>query len=281
MAAQNIFIWNARGLNMSARRAVVREFLSQERVSVVCLVETKLSDLCIAWANELLGMAFDYVCLPSMGASGGIVVAWRREDWLVSAHACHAYSVTVTIVGSSSPGSPWTLAAVYGPVLEELKGAFLDELRQVHSMAVGPLLICGDFNLIYQAADKNNSRLNLRSMRRFRRLIDDLHLQELYLNGRLYPGRTNSADLHSSTLIVLLQQSHGLRNSPVTTSGVCRPTVRTTRRCCYTFAHSHGQSLGSTLSLSGCAWMASKKRCIRLGMLSCLVSTCAGCSTKN
>jgi endonuclease/exonuclease/phosphatase family metal-dependent hydrolase len=78
------------------------------------------------------------------------------------------------------------LSAVYRLVLEDLKPAFLDELREVHAEATGPLLICGDFNQIYRAIDKNNNRLNLRSMCRFRRLIDDCQLDELYLHGRLY-----------------------------------------------------------------------------------------------
>ena len=52
-------------------------------------------------------------------------------------------------------------------MLDELKPAFLDEIREVRAQASGPFLICDDFNQIYRAADKNNSRLNLRHMRRF------------------------------------------------------------------------------------------------------------------
>jgi len=71
-------------------------------------------------------------------------------------------------------------------VLDELKPAFLDEIREVRAQASGPFLICGDFNQIYRAADKNSSsRLNLRHMRRFRRILDDCQLEELYLHGRL------------------------------------------------------------------------------------------------
>ena len=40
--------------------------------------------------------------------------------------------------------------------------------------------------MIYQAADKSNDRLNLRSMRRFRRALDDMQVDELYLHGRLF-----------------------------------------------------------------------------------------------
>jgi exonuclease III len=67
-----------------------------------------------------------------------------------------------------------------------MKLEFLDELREIHVDCPRPLLIYGDFNLIYQAADKSNERINLRSMRHFRRALDDLQVNELYLHGRLY-----------------------------------------------------------------------------------------------
>ena len=41
MLGHNVFIWNVRGLNSRARRDVVRKFLAQERVSVVCLWKEK------------------------------------------------------------------------------------------------------------------------------------------------------------------------------------------------------------------------------------------------
>lgn len=75
MLGHNIFIWNVRGLNMCARRDVVREFLLQEHVMVACLVETKLDVLLPPLANKLMGTSFDYACLPSSGASGSIVLA--------------------------------------------------------------------------------------------------------------------------------------------------------------------------------------------------------------
>jgi len=78
------------------------------------------------------------------------------------------------------------MTVVYGPVLDGMKQAFLDELIDLNAAIAGPLLICGDFNLIYQAADKSNDRLNLRWMRRFRRAIDSMQLEEIHLHGRLF-----------------------------------------------------------------------------------------------
>ena len=97
-----------------------------------------------------------------------------------------AGTLGVSIALADGQDAPWLLTAVYGPVDHHLQDAFMNELRAVKSSYQGPLLVCGDFNLIYQAADKSNDRLNRSSMRRFRRALDDTQLQELYLNGRLY-----------------------------------------------------------------------------------------------
>ncbi|XP_066308048.1 uncharacterized protein [Miscanthus floridulus] len=47
-------------------------------------------------------------------------------------------------------------------------------------------MIAGDFNLILEAADKNNANLNRRNMGRFRRFVDQLLLKDVYLHGRRY-----------------------------------------------------------------------------------------------
>ena len=54
---------------------------------------------------------------------------------------------------------PEAPSTVHGPVDENLKPELLDELKEINNTCPGPMLICGDFNLIYQAADKSNNRL--------------------------------------------------------------------------------------------------------------------------
>lgn len=58
-------------------------------------------------------------------------------------------------------------------------------------------MILGDFNLIYQAADKNNNRVNRRLMNTFKAVLDDLELKELHLNGRRF---TWSSETDNPTL---------------------------------------------------------------------------------
>jgi hypothetical protein len=79
---------------------------------------------------------------------------------------------------------------VYGPHRDQEKRLFLSELQQVRSTHLGPWLVCGDFNLIYRAADKSNSRL-------YRNALNLMELTELHLQGRLF---TWSNEQHHPTL---------------------------------------------------------------------------------
>jgi endonuclease/exonuclease/phosphatase family metal-dependent hydrolase len=67
-----------------------------------------------------------------------------------------------------------------------LKVQFLEEIRAIRLAFQGTWAIAGDFNLILDAADKNNAMLNRRMMGRFRRLLNDLELKEQPLVGRRY-----------------------------------------------------------------------------------------------
>ena len=75
---------------------------------------------------------------------------------------------------------------LYGPQADQEKIHFLGELREVRTACQGTWSICGYFNLIYQAEDKNNRRLNRSMMSHFRHFIDEVEVQELHLKGRLY-----------------------------------------------------------------------------------------------
>ena len=97
-----------------------------------------------------------------------------------------SHSVTAKIASRSDPRLAWWITVVYGPLDANAQQAFLNELVALHSSLLGPWLLCGDFNMIYRAADKNNDRLDRRCMRRFRRFLGAVAVEELHLNGRLF-----------------------------------------------------------------------------------------------
>jgi len=75
---------------------------------------------------------------------------------------------------------------VYGPQNDQEKIAFLQEITDLRQHIRTPWLIIGDFNLIYRAEDKNNDRVNIRMLNRFKNTIDNLQLAPLELKGRRF-----------------------------------------------------------------------------------------------
>jgi len=156
MTAENFLVWNVRGLNSRARRNVVRELVAQERVSLLALQETKLNDCDDAIIRELVGVGFDYCFLPACHTCGGILLAWRTDVWSASNSSRGAFTLTVNITLRSSDDS-WWLTSVYGPQADSDKVLFLEELRSIRATHSDSWMVCGDFNLIYKAEDKNNA----------------------------------------------------------------------------------------------------------------------------
>ena len=87
---------------------------------------------------------------------------------------------------ATAAGTPWWITVVYEPRDDAAKVAFLEELREIRAGCSGPWMLCGDFNLILRSEDKNTDNLNRRMTGKFRSLVNDLALKEVYLNGRRY-----------------------------------------------------------------------------------------------
>ena len=95
----NIICWNVRGLNDGAKRATVRNQILSTGATLVCLQETKIT----AWNQTLLtetvgaDMANNVVCLPSIGASGGILIATSERFFRIQQTSLTPNTVTATI----------------------------------------------------------------------------------------------------------------------------------------------------------------------------------------
>jgi hypothetical protein len=112
-------------------------------------------------------------------------LAWRASSWSVSFTSRHEFSISIRIKHNSHD-LDWWLTLVYGPSCEDWKDDFLAELNALRNIRSGPWLLCGDFNWIYKAKDKNNDLLDRCRMGQFRCFLNDLLLKEIHLQGRLF-----------------------------------------------------------------------------------------------
>jgi len=185
MDPAKILTWNVRGFNSSARQDSVRTLLEASWADIICVQETKIAAISQRVILSALGSDFsDYIDLPAVGASGGILVAWRQHIQTTRNHRVDTNSASIQFCAEN--GTPWWLTCVYGPQGNSEKVFFLQELHDIRGACNGPWILVGDFNLIYKDEDKNNSNYNRAMMGRFRRFIDDLALKEIPLHGRKY-----------------------------------------------------------------------------------------------
>ena len=168
-----------------ARHNSICELLNCYGADVICLQETKMAQPSQRTLLSMLGSDFTgSLALPSIGARGGILIAWRQHLGVTGANRTDIHSVSVQFC--SEEGHPWWLTCVYGPQSNEANIQFLQEPRQIRAACQGPWMISGDFNLILQVEEKNNSHINQAMMGRLRKLVDDLALKEIPLHGRKF-----------------------------------------------------------------------------------------------
>jgi exonuclease III len=185
MDPEKILVWNVRGLNSSARQAVVRTMVESSRADIVCLQETKMEAVSQRILLSMLGSDFSHILeLPAVGASGGALIAWRQGLGSARDHRIDSHSVSVQFCPVE--GQSWWLTCVYGPQGNEEKIQFMQKLQEIRAACHGPWMLAGDFNLIYRAKDKNNDNYNRVMMGWFRRLIDDLSQRDATSRKKIY-----------------------------------------------------------------------------------------------
>jgi exonuclease III len=127
MDPAKILIRNVRGLNSSARQDSVHTLVSTSHVDFVCLQETKFVTVPQRILLSMLGSDFsNLVELPSTGASGGILVAWKNSVGSTGQVKVGVHSISVQF--RLQAGQTWWLACVYGPRANDEKNQFLQEL---------------------------------------------------------------------------------------------------------------------------------------------------------
>jgi exonuclease III len=119
-----------RGLNASGHRDVVRQLVVSERISLVCLQETKLQNISDYDVIQLVATDFDYVFLSAVQTRGGILVAWRTTSRVTSDMSSQSFSLSVRL-HQVCGGLKWWLTSVYNLSRDEDKPLFLAELHDL------------------------------------------------------------------------------------------------------------------------------------------------------
>jgi hypothetical protein len=127
--------------------------------------------------------AFDF--LPSVGASGGILIAWNSGLFIGVKTFSNSFVVTLDF-SSRHDNANWVLTCVYAPCTPEGRTLFLNWFKNITMPARTNWLILGDFNLIRKIEDRNKPGGDLNDIFNFNAAISQLGIVEIALKGRKY-----------------------------------------------------------------------------------------------
>jgi exonuclease III len=131
--------WNVRSLGQRRKRDDVRAAIDSFLPSVLCLQETKLSDVSPFFASSFLPPSlWSFVSKNSEGASRGILTAWDDNLLEMLNHSIDPVSIT-TIFHLRSDSLHFTITNVYGPCAHDRKADFLSSLEQIFTSLSGPV----------------------------------------------------------------------------------------------------------------------------------------------
>ena len=118
-----ILCWNIRGINAVSKWEAVRDKIEKSACSVLCLHETKKEHFDMAFIRNFAHRHFDrFEFIPSMGASGGILVVWNSSCFVGQ------------VVDKQQFGFSTHLTSVYGPCTEPNQSEFINWFRS-HNIA--------------------------------------------------------------------------------------------------------------------------------------------------
>ena len=182
----HILCWNIRGINASEKWDAVREKIEESSCSVICLQETKREHFDASYIRKFAPRRFDsFDFIPSVGASGGILVVWSSAVFRGNVLDKQRFGITLSFT-SMQNNDVWKLTTVYGPCDEPARSEFISWFRGHAILDSDNWIFLGDFNFYRTLNNRNRPGGNLADTLIFNNAIGHLGLVELPLKGRAY-----------------------------------------------------------------------------------------------
>ena len=176
-----ILSWNVRGANDSSKRKIIKAFIRNQRVDLICIQETKIQSMSEGIVRSLgSGRFLDWKAMNAEGASGGILICWDKRsldilDW-EEGHftlSCRFRNVENGVV--------WVFMGVYGPFSKVERDELWEEFGAIRELWEDPWCLWGDFNITLFQRERSSQRRISSTMRNFTEIVDDLRLVDLPL----------------------------------------------------------------------------------------------------
>ena len=181
-----LLCWNVRGANDSSKRKIIKSFIRNQKVDLLCLQETKIQSMTEGVVRSLgSGRFLDWRALDASGSAGGILICWDKRalvilDWEEGQFSLSCRFRTV------EDGVVWVFTGVYGPFTNVEREGLWEEIGAIRGIWDEPWCLGGDFNIILSQRERSRQGRTTTAMRRFAQVVDDLGLVDLPLQGGIF-----------------------------------------------------------------------------------------------
>ena len=146
--------WNVRGLNSPSKHRMIKNWIQQEKPTIVFLQETKSSTDAIERIRGKVWAGSSAISVDAAGASGGLAILWNPQ--IISLYDFHAtlhlIQTSFHLIGTGIHGH---LTNVYFPQTIQQKLELLDTISILNNNRQFPIWIGGgDFNIITSMEEK-------------------------------------------------------------------------------------------------------------------------------
>lgn len=156
--------------------------------------------------------------IPSVGASGGILVIWNSASFPGCTTNKLQFGLTIALTCQHT-AETWKLTIVYGPCVEPERSDFVNWLNSHNIDDEENWLFLGDFNFYRSLEDWNQLGGNLQHTLIFNNIIGHLGLIELPLKGKAFTWSNMQQNPSQSSSIGFFPQLTG--HQPTQTPWFC------------------------------------------------------------
>ena len=128
-----ILCWNVRGLNDFEKRKLIKGVVRNQKLDLVCLLETKVKEMSQQMVNSVgVGRFLNWASVDARGVVGGLFF-WDNRVLEILKVESEGYSISVHF-RNCADGFSWIFSGVYGPVIGSEKEDFCEDLGAIRGL---------------------------------------------------------------------------------------------------------------------------------------------------
>ena len=178
--------WNVRGANDNSKRKIIKTFIRNQKIDLLCIQETKNQPMLEGVVRSLgSGRFLDWRALDADGVAGGLLICWDKRSLEILDWEDGQFSLSCKF-RNVEDGVVWVFTGVYGPFTKEERECLWEEFGAIREIWEDPWCLEGDFNITLFQRERSRQGTITSTMRRFAQIIDELGLVDLPLQGGVF-----------------------------------------------------------------------------------------------